>query len=425
MAPTWEVFISHASEDKETVARPLARALSEAGVSVWFDEFTLTLGDSLWRSINRGIRDSAYGVVILSPFFFAKEWTQRELDGLASRQESDGKTILPVWHNVSRSDIEIFSPVLADKIAVSTQHGLKKVEQEILRVIRTGTMNEQSEAVQHGRGDESLIPRHLFPQCGHGSKFNPSDTTQFQIENPRNGDVLISPYTAFAGTSPPHSLIWIHRRQEKTGWWNATSAISNSEGQWTSMVRFWEPGTYEVCIAGGTELNGKPTSPLIKVHYRDAGTIAVKSTGSSVSQSTVEISSQLYSSFVEGTQLKRRRLLFSFEEKGPLSEVVSVARSVGRSMSERLASFVQSPQRTVKITISDGGDVTLQPNTCWATYYAFSQGSFRHRDDDEDVSVWTLMSRFPTQLPWRIESHVSSIPKTPFAEPFGPSNEYL
>lgn len=134
----WDVFISHAWEDKETIARPLAEALQQAGLEVWYDEFTLTLGDSLRRSIDRGLSESRYGVVILSPHFFAKEWPQRELDGLTAREVSSGKTVLPVWHNVTRQEVERFSPILADRLGVPTTRGLDAVIQEILRVLRPG-----------------------------------------------------------------------------------------------------------------------------------------------------------------------------------------------------------------------------------------------------------------------------------------------
>ncbi len=131
----WDVFISHAWEDKEDIARPLAEALREEGLRVWYDEFTLTLGDSLRRSIDRGLAESKYGVVILSPHFFAKEWPKRELDGLVAREVSSGKTILPVWHNVTWEDVRRFSPTLADKLAVSTAKGLDAVVEEILRAL--------------------------------------------------------------------------------------------------------------------------------------------------------------------------------------------------------------------------------------------------------------------------------------------------
>ena len=69
---TWDVFISHAGEDKDDVARPLAEALRAAGVSVWLDALELRIGDSLRRKIDQGIRSSRFGVVVCSTAFFAK-----------------------------------------------------------------------------------------------------------------------------------------------------------------------------------------------------------------------------------------------------------------------------------------------------------------------------------------------------------------
>jgi hypothetical protein len=130
----WDLFISHASEDKDDVARPLADKFTELGLSVWYDEYTLTVGDSLRRSIDRGLAGCCYGLVILSPHFLQKEWTQKELDGLVAREDGSEKRILPVWHNVSRSDVVAFSPPLADKLGVSTAKGLNHVVKEIMRV---------------------------------------------------------------------------------------------------------------------------------------------------------------------------------------------------------------------------------------------------------------------------------------------------
>jgi hypothetical protein len=71
---TYDVFISHASGDKEAIARPLSAALVERGVRVWFDEATLELGDSLRRKIDEGLAQCSYGIVILSPRFLQKAW---------------------------------------------------------------------------------------------------------------------------------------------------------------------------------------------------------------------------------------------------------------------------------------------------------------------------------------------------------------
>lgn len=132
----WDVFISHASEDKETIVRPLASLLRSEGLRVWYDEFSLKLGDSLSRSTDNGLAHSAFGIVVLSPRFFKKQWPRRELDGLVAQAVAQGKPILPLWHEVTRDDILSFSPPLADRVAVDTSHGTEYVAQKILEVSR-------------------------------------------------------------------------------------------------------------------------------------------------------------------------------------------------------------------------------------------------------------------------------------------------
>jgi hypothetical protein len=131
----YDVFISHASEDKDDVARPLAALLESLGLRVWFDECQLTLGDSLRRSIDRGLIESRFGVIILSPAFFEKEWPNKELDGLVARESGREKVILPIWHKVTATDIGRFSPILADKLAISTDQGLAVVAKSILQAV--------------------------------------------------------------------------------------------------------------------------------------------------------------------------------------------------------------------------------------------------------------------------------------------------
>lgn len=130
-----DVFISHASEDKDEIVRSLADALRSKDLEVWYDEFTLTLGDRLEESIEFGLANSRFGVVVLSPAFFAKKWPRRELKALAEKEKGGKKVILPVWHNVDREYIARFSPILANRISVSTKQGLKKVVDEILKAI--------------------------------------------------------------------------------------------------------------------------------------------------------------------------------------------------------------------------------------------------------------------------------------------------
>lgn len=116
----YDLFVSHASEDKEDLVRPLAVALEARGVRVWYDEFTLKVGDSLRRSIDRGLSNSRFGVVVLSSSFFSKNWTQYELDGMTAREMDGKKMILPIWHKVTKAEVLKFSPTLADKVALNS-----------------------------------------------------------------------------------------------------------------------------------------------------------------------------------------------------------------------------------------------------------------------------------------------------------------
>jgi predicted RNA-binding Zn-ribbon protein involved in translation (DUF1610 family) len=136
-APQWDAFISHASDDKESFVRPLAHALTALGAAVWYDEFSLNLGDSLSASIDRGLAGSRYGIVVLSKAFIAKRWPQRELQGLVAREMGGRSTILPVWHQLTRDDVLEFSPPLADKLAaITTDHTADQIALQILSVIR-------------------------------------------------------------------------------------------------------------------------------------------------------------------------------------------------------------------------------------------------------------------------------------------------
>jgi len=135
---SWDAFISHAGEDKGEVARPLAEALTARGLRVWLDENELHVGDSLRAKIDHGLAESRFGVVILSPSFFAKDWPQRELNGLAALESPLRKVVLPVWHGVDHDFVARFSPMLADRVATSTTKGIPAVVADIVQALEAG-----------------------------------------------------------------------------------------------------------------------------------------------------------------------------------------------------------------------------------------------------------------------------------------------
>ena len=133
---TRDFFISHASEDKDSFVRELATSLEKGGASVWYDEITLKVGDGLRRKIEQGLANSRFGIVVLSTHFFAKEWPQRELDGLFALDLHGYAKILPIWHQITKDQVTRHSPMLADKVALNTS--LKTVDEiacELLELV--------------------------------------------------------------------------------------------------------------------------------------------------------------------------------------------------------------------------------------------------------------------------------------------------
>lgn len=139
----WDAFICHASEDKDTFVRQLANELINQGARVWYDEFTLRIGDSLRRSIDKGLAKSRYGIVVLSHAFFAKEWPQKELDGLVVRERNGQQIILPVWLNVSVEDVAGYSLPLADRVATKASEGLDRVVAQLLSILRPNSLKQE------------------------------------------------------------------------------------------------------------------------------------------------------------------------------------------------------------------------------------------------------------------------------------------
>jgi hypothetical protein len=118
----YDVFISHASEDKKTFVQALANRIKSEGIRVWYDKFTLKWGDGLRDSIDHGLSQSRFGIVVLSPDFLKKPWTKQELNGLFELEIAGRARILPIWHNLTHSQVLDYSPTLAGRLALHSNH---------------------------------------------------------------------------------------------------------------------------------------------------------------------------------------------------------------------------------------------------------------------------------------------------------------
>lgn len=153
------LFISHAGEDKADVARPLAEELTARGFDVWYDEFVLSLGDSLAQEIDRGLATCEFGIVILSHRFFDKPWPRKELDGLVARETGEGaKRILPVWHNITHREVAEVSPILADRVAISTEQGIETVADAVQKAVSRAKQGSASKSSPPRTGQSANVP---------------------------------------------------------------------------------------------------------------------------------------------------------------------------------------------------------------------------------------------------------------------------
>lgn len=120
--PEYDVFISHAWEDKGSFADEFVDELRKLGINVWYDTSQIRWGDSMRQRIDDGLKKSKFGVVILSPNYIAegKYWTKAELDGLFQLESVRGKTLLPIWHDLTKKQVMEFSPIIANKKAMTT-----------------------------------------------------------------------------------------------------------------------------------------------------------------------------------------------------------------------------------------------------------------------------------------------------------------
>lgn len=133
----YDVFISHASEDKKGFADDLYKELDSLDVKVWYDTMSIQWGDSLRSKIDEGLKKSKFGIVILSNDYIRKGWTQYELDGLFQREMTGGKVILPIWHKITKDEVQAFSPTLAGRKALNTAMvSAKEIAKELVDLLK-------------------------------------------------------------------------------------------------------------------------------------------------------------------------------------------------------------------------------------------------------------------------------------------------
>ncbi len=136
----YDAFISHAVEDKIPIANELCARLERAGLRIWSSGKELGVGDSIEKTIAKGLNRSRFGIVIFSPTYLAKNWTIREFYTLLAKEIEEHKVILPVLYNITLDDLKNKDLLMADRFAVNADRGLDFVVDRLVREIRKPEM---------------------------------------------------------------------------------------------------------------------------------------------------------------------------------------------------------------------------------------------------------------------------------------------
>lgn len=113
-------FISHDSRDKANIAKPLADRLIQMTCRVWYDEYSLKVGDKLRESIEDGLKKCSKCILILTPNFINNTgWTKKEFNSIFSREIIEDKNlVLPIWAGVSKVEVYEYCPSLLNVVGL-------------------------------------------------------------------------------------------------------------------------------------------------------------------------------------------------------------------------------------------------------------------------------------------------------------------
>ncbi|RHO54815.1 toll/interleukin-1 receptor domain-containing protein [Ruminococcaceae bacterium AM07-15] len=129
------LFISHASEDKDSFVREFACALRRSGIDVWYDEYEIKPGMSIRESVDKGLALCDVGVLVFSKSYFKKRWTIWELNGLIQKMMNCSATLIPIYYNISHDEILKISPALSDIMGIHFENNLEQTAQKVYETI--------------------------------------------------------------------------------------------------------------------------------------------------------------------------------------------------------------------------------------------------------------------------------------------------
>ena len=119
---TYDVFISHASQDKSDYVDELYAKLRKLGINIFYDSESISWGDNWKQKILNGAESSEFAIIVISQNFFGREWTEKELKEFLQRQNESGqKIVLPLLHGITHDDLKTQYPELEPIQGIDTE----------------------------------------------------------------------------------------------------------------------------------------------------------------------------------------------------------------------------------------------------------------------------------------------------------------
>lgn len=172
----WDAFISHAHEDKAAFVTDLAHELTASGLRIWYDDDILEVGDSVRRAIDNGLRESEFGIVIISKVFMRKDWTNHELDGILALERGQNR-LLPVWHGVEHAEVAEYSPIVAGIHASRSAEGVARVADDLRRAMHKGAGAVIPAVTEKTEGESRLDEQSSHSGAAHATALPASTPT--------------------------------------------------------------------------------------------------------------------------------------------------------------------------------------------------------------------------------------------------------
>jgi hypothetical protein len=211
----WDVFVSHASEDKPYVD-VLVQKLEQAGIKVWFDRTAINWGSDLRITIDHGLKNCTYGIVVFSKAFFAqKKWTEYELSGLFALEEPGRTRILPIWHGITEAEMKAYGPAFSLRLAkASSRDSYQEIVASVKKMVEKAANPEVEQELPAGR--EYPRREHLGPAAADAhyemvGKVEPLIRFIVRTVTDGSGDYLLE---TWVGTPLEMSSVFRGTRQE-------------------------------------------------------------------------------------------------------------------------------------------------------------------------------------------------------------------